>query len=128
MDFDSADNCQLYCTTMKAMNIQNDFLSIASANFKDHCVLVFVLTSMQDANKNCQCPELVGEKRKLIITISVSLEHVTDNILLREIMSSGATDKFSVVGENVRNEKLGSPAINHKNPKTQISVPWFFLL
>ena len=54
VDFDAADNCRLYVTTMKAMNFQDDFPSIPIGKFKDHYVLVFDLTSMQD-------PELVGE-------------------------------------------------------------------
>ena len=46
VDFDAADNCRLYVTTMKAMNFQDDKTSIAIDNFKDHYVLVFDLTSM----------------------------------------------------------------------------------
>ena len=49
VDFDTADNCQVYRTAMKAMNIQDDFPSIPIDDFKDHNVLVFDLTSMQDA-------------------------------------------------------------------------------
>ena len=49
VDFDAADNCRLYVTTMKAMNFQDDISSIPIDNFKDHYVLVFDLTSMQDA-------------------------------------------------------------------------------
>ena len=58
--FDSPDNCRLYVTTMKAVNFQDDILSILIDNFKDHYVLVFVLTSMQDATENCHYPKLVG--------------------------------------------------------------------
>ena len=47
VDFDAADNCRLYVTTMKAMNFQDDMPSIPIDNFKDHYVLVFDLTSMQ---------------------------------------------------------------------------------
>ena len=46
VDFDAADNCCLYVTTMKAMNFQDDIPSIPIDNFKDHYVLVFDLTSM----------------------------------------------------------------------------------
>ena len=37
----TADNCRLYVTTMKAMNIQDDIPSITIDDFKDHYVLVF---------------------------------------------------------------------------------------
>ena len=36
VDFDAADNCRLYVTTMKAMSFQDDIPSIPSYNFKDH--------------------------------------------------------------------------------------------
>ena len=60
-DFDAADSCCPYVTTMKAMNFQDDIPSIPIDNFKDYYVLVFDLTSMQDATENCHYPELVGE-------------------------------------------------------------------
>ena len=52
VDFDAADNCRLYVTTMKAKNFQDDIPSSPIDNFKDHFVLVFDLTSMQDATEN----------------------------------------------------------------------------
>ena len=51
VDFDAADNCRLYVTTMKAMNFRDDIPSIPIDNFKEHYVLVFDLTSMQDATE-----------------------------------------------------------------------------
>ena len=59
VDFDTTDNCRLYVTTMKAMNFQDDIPSIPIDDFKDQYVLVFDLTSMQDATENCHYPELV---------------------------------------------------------------------
>ena len=59
VDFDAADNCRFYVTTLKAMNFQDDIPSITIDNFKDHYVLVLDLTSMQDATENCYYPELV---------------------------------------------------------------------
>ena len=50
---------------MKAMNFQDDIPSIPIDNFKDHYILVFDLTSMQDAAENCHYPELVGEQLRL---------------------------------------------------------------
>ena len=54
---DTTDNCRLYVSTMKQMNFQDDIPSIAVDNFKDHYVLVFDLTSMQDATEHCHYPE-----------------------------------------------------------------------
>ena len=99
VDFDAADNCRLYVTTMKAMNFQDDIPSIPIDNFKDHYVLVFDLTSLQDATENCHYPELVGEPLRLELNFTFPLEHVTELIVLRERMSSVAVDKFGVVGK-----------------------------
>ena len=51
VDFYAADNFHLYVTTMKAMNFQDDIPSIPNDTFKDHYVLVFDLTSKQDATE-----------------------------------------------------------------------------
>ena len=84
LDFDAADNCRLYVRTMKAMNFQGDIPSIRIDNFKDHYVLVFDLTSMQDATENCHHPELVGEPLRLELSFTFPLEHVTELIVLGE--------------------------------------------
>ena len=99
--FDIADNCRLYVTTMKALNVQVDNPSIPMKDFKDHYVLVFDLTSIQDATKNCHYPELVGEPLRLELNFTHSLENVTELIVLVERMSSVAVEKFGVVGKNV---------------------------
>ena len=101
VDFDAADKCRLYVTTMKAMNFQDDIPSIPIDKFKDHYVLVFDLTSMQDASKNCHYPELVGEPLGLELSSSFPLKHVTELILMGERMSSVAVDKFGVLGKNI---------------------------
>ena len=100
VDFDDADNCCLYVTTMKAMNFQDDIPSIPVDNFKGHYVLVFDLTSMQDATENCHYAELVGEPLRLQLNFTFPLEHVTVLIVLGERMSSVAVEKFGVVGKN----------------------------
>ena len=101
VDFDAADNYRLYVTTMKAMNFRDDNPSIPFDNFKDHYVLVFDLTLMQDATENCHYPELVGEPLRLELNFTFPLEHVTELIVLGERMSSVADDKFGVVGQNI---------------------------
>ena len=99
VDFDAAYNCRLYVTTMKAMNFQDDIPSIPIDNFKDHYVLVFDLTSMQDATENCHYPELVAELLRLELNFIFPREHVTELIVLGERMPSVAVDKFGVVGK-----------------------------
>ena len=101
VDFDTADNCRLYGTTKKAMNFQDDIPSIPIDSFKDHNVLVFDLTSMQDATEKCHYTELVGEPLRLELNFTFPLKHVTELIVLGKRKSSVAVDKFSVVGENI---------------------------
>ena len=86
---------------MKAMNFQDDIPSIPIDDFKDHYVLVFDLTSMQDGTEKCHYPELVGEPLRLELNFTNPLENVTELIVLGERMSSVAVDKFGVVGKNV---------------------------
>ena len=54
VDFDAADNCRLYVTTVKAMNFQDHIPSIPIENSRDHYVLMFDVTSMQHATEICQ--------------------------------------------------------------------------
>ena len=86
---------------MKAMNFQDVIPSIHIDDFKDHYVLVFDLTSMQDATENCHYAELVGEPLRLELNFTNPLENVTELIVLGERMSSVAVDKFGVDGKNV---------------------------
>ena len=76
VDFDAVDSCRLDVTTMKTMNFQDDISSIPIDNFKDHYVLVFDLTSMQDATENFYYPELVGEPLRLELNFTFAVEHV----------------------------------------------------
>ena len=97
----TTDNCRWYVTTMKAMNFQDDIPSISIDNFKDHYVLVFGLTSMQDATEHCHYPELLGESLRLELYFSAQLENVTEIIVLGERMSCVAVDNLGVVGKNL---------------------------
>ena len=101
VDFDTTDAFRLYVTIMRAMNFQDDIPSIPIDDFKDHYVLVFDLTSMQDATENCHYPEFVGEPLRLELNFTNPLEDVTELIILGEQMSSVAVDKFGVVGKTV---------------------------
>ena len=86
---------------MEAMNFQNDFPSIPLDSFKDHYVLVFDLTSMEDASERCHYPELFEEPLRLETYISLPLKSVTKVIVLGEYMYSVAVDKLCVVGKDL---------------------------
>ena len=99
VDFDAADNWSFYVTTMKTMNFLDDIPSIPIHNFKDRFVLVFDLTSMQNATGNCHYTEFVGEPLMLELNFTFPLEHVNELIVLGERMSSIAVDKLGVIGK-----------------------------
>ena len=65
VDFDAADNYCVYVRTRKAINFQDDISSFLIDIFKDHYVLVFDLTSMQDAIEIYLYPEQVGVPLRL---------------------------------------------------------------
>ena len=98
---DTADNCRLYVTTMRAMKLEDDIPSIPIDDLKDYYVLVFDLTSMQDATEKCHYLEIVEEPLRLELNFTQPLENVTELIVLGERMSSVAVDKFGVVRKNV---------------------------
>ena len=98
---DTTENCRFYVTTINAMIFQDDFPSFSVDNFEDHYVLVFDLTSMQDAREHCHYPELIGEPLRLGLYFSSPLGKVTEVIVLGERLSSVAVDKFGVMGKNL---------------------------
>ena len=82
VDFYAVDKCRLCVTTMKAMNFEDDISSISIDNFKDHYLLLFDLTSMQDATENCHYTEPVGEAQRL--ELNFPLEQVSELIVLAQ--------------------------------------------
>ena len=128
VDFDAAKNCHLYVKANEATNFQDDVPSIPIDIFKYHNVLLFDLTSMQDASENLHEQELVGEPLRLGLNFTFPLQHITELIVLGERMSSIAVDMFNVVGRNILNGQCFSPTKNQSYPTTQVSVPWLFSL
>ena len=96
---------------MKAMNFQDDIPSILFVNFQDNYVLLYKLTSMQDATEHCRYPDLVGELLRLELNFNTTLEHVTEVIVLGERKSSVAVDKFGVVGKNIQKTIMDNVAL-----------------
>ena len=86
---------------MKAVNFQDDILSILIDNFTDNFVLVCDLISMEDATEYCHYPELVGEPMKLELNFPFLLAQVTELNVLGKRMSWVAVDKFGVVWKNI---------------------------
>ena len=112
VDSDAADNYRFYFTTMKALNFQNYMPSFSLDHFKEHYVLVFYLTSMQDATENFHNPELLGEPLRLVIKFTFPQEHVSEIIILGEPIYSFAADMFGIVEMIIQNWQYGSPGKN----------------
>ena len=114
---------------VKATNLQDDFPSVSIDNFKDHLVLVFDLTSIQDATENCHYPELAGVALRLELNFIFPLEQVTEFIVLGERMFSVAVDEFGVVGEKTKLDNVSLQQKIKSIPRIEyLSVPWFFSL
>ena len=92
---DAVDNC---CND-ECIELSRWYPLSYSWQFKDHYVLVFDMTSMQDATEIFHSPELVGEPPRLELNFTFPLEHVTELIVLGERMSSVIVDKFGFVGK-----------------------------
>ena len=122
-NFDAARNCGICVAKIKAMNFQDDILSIPIDNFKHHYELLFDLTSMKDATDNCHHIELVAEPLKLQLNFTFPQEYVIELFVLGERMFLVAVDKFAVVGKKIQNGICFSPANNQLYSTTQVSVP-----
>ena len=77
---------------MKAMKFQEEIPSIPINIFKGHYVLVFDLTSIQDATENCNYPQLLGESLSLGLNFFFPSEHVAEIFVLGERMPSVSLD------------------------------------
>ena len=132
VDFVAADNCRFYVTKMKAMNFQDDIPSIPNDNLKDHYVLVFDLTSMQDATENFHYPQLVGEPRRISFTFS--LEHITELIVLEsECLRLQLTvwlllERLSKIDKVSLHQHIKRIPHHQHHQHSQVSVPWFISL
>ena len=58
---DTINTCWAYITTRTAMNFNEEIPALPINIFQNHYVLVFDLTSLQDAGKKIHYPELSGE-------------------------------------------------------------------
>ena len=107
VDFDAADICHLYVTTMKTINFRDDIPSIPLHNFEDHYKLVFDLISMQNATENFQYPKLIGEPRRLELKFTFPLEHVTAlNVLGKRLSSTLFLERLLKMDNAALQQKL----------------------
>ena len=115
-DFDTADKCRLYVTTVNAMSFQDDIPSIPIDDFKDHYLPVFLLTSMQDATGNCPYSELIWEPLRLVLKFTFPLQQISELVVLGEQMSSVAVDKFGVLEKTSKMDNVSLQQIVSRIP------------
>ena len=81
VSLDTTSPCRPYVTTMKAMQFNEDFPALPMEDFQNHYILVFDLTSLQDAAEQLHYPELSGENLRLEMFFQFPLEQVTEVIV-----------------------------------------------
>ena len=64
VSLDTTSPCRPYVTTMKAMQFNEDFPALSMEDFQNHYILVFDLTSLQDAAEQLHYPEFSEESRR----------------------------------------------------------------
>ena len=106
VSIDTTNNCRAYVSTLKAMNFNEEIPALPNDFFTDHYVLVFDLTSLQDAGEIVQYPELSGECLRLEMFFERPLTNVTELIVLRERISTVKIDQFGTVAKSVRRTLL----------------------
>ena len=88
-------------TTMKAMNFNEEVPALPNNLLQNHYVLVFDLTSLQDAVESIHHLELSRESIRLEMFFDRPLGNVTEIIVLGERMSTVKIDQFGTVAKNV---------------------------
>ena len=101
ISLDTTSPCRPYVTTMKTMQFNEDFPALPMEDFQNHYILVFDLTSLEDAAEHLHYPELSGESLRLEMFFQFPLEQVTEVIVLGERLSNIQFDKFGTVAKNV---------------------------
>ena len=101
VSLDTTNDCRASVTTMKAMNFNEEIPALPNHQFQNHYILVFDLSSLQDAGENIHYPELSGESIRLEMFFDRSLRNVREIIVLGERMSTVKIDQFGTVAKNV---------------------------
>ena len=101
ISLDTTSHCRPYVTTMKTMQLNEDFPALPMEDFQNHFILVFDWTSLHDAAEQLRYPELSGESLRLEMFFQFPLEQITEVIVLREKLSNTESDNFGTVAKNV---------------------------
>ena len=83
ISLDTTSPCRPYVTTMKAKQSNKDFPALPMEDFRNHYILVFDLTSLQDAAEQLHYPEFSGESLRIEMFSQFPLEQITEVIVLK---------------------------------------------
>ena len=83
------------------MNFNEEIPALPNNLFQNHYVLVFDLTSLQDAGEKIHHPELSGESIRIEIFFDRPLRNMKEIIILGERMSTVEIYQFGTVAKNV---------------------------
>ena len=101
ISLDTTSPCRPYVTIRKAMQFNEVFPALPVKDFQNYYILVFDMTSLQDAAETSHYPELSGESLRLEMFFQFPLEQITEVIVLGERLSNHKIDKFGTVAKNV---------------------------
>ena len=100
VSLDTTSPCRPYVTTMKARQFNGGYPVLSVEDFENHYILVFDLTSLQDAAEQLHYPELREESLRLEMFFQFPLEQVTEVIVLGERLSNAQIHKFGTIAKN----------------------------
>lgn len=100
VDMNTEDNTQVYVTTMKAMKLNEETPTLPFTDYDNHFIMVFDLTSLQDAGDQIYYPEVIGGSLRLELYFDKALEKATEIIVEGERLSTIHIDRTGTVAKN----------------------------
>ena len=97
---DTTHDSRSYVTTMKSLKFFEDGPDIKLSDFPNHYVLVFDLTSTQEAHVQMMYPDVAAASIRLELTFSAALANTTELIVQGERLSTVYIDRERSVSKN----------------------------
>ena len=100
VNINTKDSTRVYVNSMKSMKFNDEMPALRLDQYEDHFIMVFDLTSLQDAGDHVYYPEVIGGSLRLEMYFDKSLDEATEVILLGERLSTIYIDKNGSVVKN----------------------------
>ena len=112
------------------MNFQDVRPSIPNDNFRDQCVLVFGLTSLEEATESSHHPKLAAEPQRQELNDILPLDHVNELVLLG--YRKNQSFRFQLTSLMLLERYLKTTMLlaskNQLYPSTHVSIQWSYSL